>query len=81
MGSAAEDWAADPKSEFLTALWASQAWELLGEKGLVTPDRMPVPGDVMHGGSVGYHLREGDHFLSREDWNHYFDFLKKHRTF
>lgn len=71
VGSAAEDLPADPRSEFLTALWASQAWELLGAQGLVTPDRMPVAGDVLDGGDVAYHLRRGGHFLSREDWNRY----------
>ena len=75
VGSAAEDSGADPKSEFLTSLWASQAWELLGRKGLVTPDKMPEIGDVLQGGSVGYHLRAGKHFLSREDWNNYIRFL------
>jgi len=79
VGSAANDQGADPKSEFLTSLWASQAWELLGEKGLITPDRMPVPGDAFHEGKVGYHLREGEHFLSREDWNQYFHFLHSQR--
>ena len=75
VGSAVEDRGADPKSEFLTSLWASQAWELLGEKGLVTPDRMPVPGDALQEGNVGYHLRLGGHFLSREDWNRYIAFM------
>jgi len=76
VGSASEDYGADPKSEFLTSLWASQAWKLLGKPGLVTPDRMPEPGDVLHDGCVGYHLRDGKHFLSREDWNYYMRFLK-----
>lgn len=75
VGSAVEDRGADPKSEFLTTLWASQAWEMLGKEGLVTPDRMPEPGDALHEGTVGYHLRAGTHFFSREDWNMYIRFL------
>ncbi len=75
VGSAALDWRADPASEFLTSLHASSAWELLGEKGLVCPDRMPVPGDHFTEGNIGYHLRENGHFLSREDWNSYIRFL------
>jgi hypothetical protein len=51
----------------------------LGEKGLVTPDRLPAVGDVLHEGKIGYHLRKGDHFLSREDWNYYFQFLNRHK--
>ena len=75
VGSAIEDTGADPESEFLTSLWASQAWELLGETGLVTPDRMPVPGDQLFEGKVGYHLRAGSHFLACEDWRAYLRFL------
>ena len=71
VGSAAEDHGADPKSEFLTSLWASQAWELLGEHGLVTPDRLPKAGDSLHDGNIGYHLRAGKHYLSRADWLQY----------
>lgn len=75
VGSAIEDHGADPQSEFLTSLWASQAWELLGVRGLVTPDRMPQIGDALLEGSVGYHLRAGTHYLCREDWNTYIRFL------
>ena len=48
---------------------------MLGEKGLITPDRMPVAGDHFIEGNIGYHLRDGRHFLSREDWNCYIKFL------
>lgn len=77
VGSAAEDRGADPVSEFLTSLWASQAWEVFGKTGLITPDRMPEPGDALQDGCVGYHLRAGEHFLSREDWNTYIRFLDR----
>ncbi len=76
VGSAVEDKGADPESEFLTSLHASSAWELLGEKGLITPDKMPEVGDHLAEGNVGYHLRAGRHFISREDWNYYIKFLK-----
>jgi len=75
VGSAAEDRGADPASEFLTTLHASCAWEMLGEKGLVCPDRMAVPGDLFIEGNVGYHFRENRHYLSREDWGAYIRFL------
>lgn len=76
VGSAVEDKPADPVSEFLTSLHASSAWELLGSKGLVTPDRLPEVGDHLTDGNIGYHLRSGRHFFSREDWNYYIKFLK-----
>ena len=75
VGSAAEDRGADPAAEFLTTLHASAAWKLLGEKGLVCPDRMPEPGDLFAEGCVGYHLRGHRHYLSREDWGAYMRFL------
>ena len=77
VGSAKEDKGADPESEFLTSLHASAAWELLGEKGLITPDRMPEPSTILDEGNVCYHYREGRHFLSREDWNAYIKILDK----
>lgn len=75
VGSAVLDSGADPKSEFLTTLHASCVWEFLGEKGLVCPDRLPIAGDHFSEGNVGYHMREHDHFLSREDWGIYIKFL------
>ena len=78
VGSAVDDFWADPKSEFVSTLWASQAWEMLGKTGLVTPDKLPEAGDVCADGNVGYHMRHGSHFLSREDWNNYMDFIDRH---
>lgn len=75
VGSAIEDEGADPAAEFLTTLWASQAWELLGKPGLITPDRMPQPGDRLFDGTVGYQLRSGSHFFACEDWRAYLQFL------
>ena len=75
VGSAKEDRGADPESEFLTTLHASQAWELLGRKGLVVSDHMPRTDEVLQEGDVGYHVREGGHFFSREDWMNYIRFM------
>ena len=77
VGSAEEDRGADPKSEFLTTLHASSAWELLGKKGLVTEDKMPETGDWLGDGSILYHYRKGRHYLSRDDWRAYMKFLKE----
>lgn len=77
IGDASEDDAADPVSEYLTALWASKAWELLGAEGLVTPDRLPEVGDHFTEGRIGYHLRAGYHFFAREDWNRYMEFFRE----
>ena len=39
---------------------------------------MPSPGEASLEGTVGYHLRKGMHYLSREDWHAAMAFLKMH---
>ena len=75
VGSALLDRGADPKSEYITTAWASSAWELLGEKGLVHPDRLAEVGDHFMEGNISYHLRDYQHYLSRYDWQRYIKFL------
>ena len=75
VGSAWEDEWAGPSHEYLSCVSAQQAWKLLGKPGFIHPDRLPEAGDVFHEGSIGYHLRAGKHYLGREDWNRYMDFL------
>ncbi len=75
VGSAELDRGADPKSEFLTTLHASRAWEINGAQGLITEDEMPTPGAFLGEGEVLYHYRSGTHYLSREDWAAYMNFL------
>lgn len=78
VGSAAEDIWSDPDSEYLACCAASEVYESLGMSGFVHPDRLPVTGDVLQEGSIGYHLRFGGHYFSREDWKYYFAFIKAH---
>lgn len=75
VASAEEDTWADPVSEYLSCCAASQVYEKLGLKGFSHPDRLPVVGDVFGAGTIGYHLRSGCHYFSREDWNHFFRFM------
>lgn len=77
VASAAEDTWADPDSEYLSCCAASEVYERLGVKGFVHPDRLPMPGDALQEGSIGYHLRYGKHYFSREDWLHYFEYINK----
>ena len=80
IGTAEEDYCVDYTSGFLSALAASEAWTALGQKGLVTPDRIPVPGEtVLLDGRIGFHVRHKGHYLSREDWGHFLDFLDRKR--
>lgn len=77
VSSAQQDQWADPNSEFLCCVAASQVWQMLGGKGLICEDRLPQPADCFQNGNVGYHLRTGTHFLSRQDWTLFCKFLKK----
>lgn len=77
VGSASEDSWADPKAEFDACVAASPAFKMLGAKGLHHSSRAPRPGQLLHGGSIAYHMRRGTHFFSREDWAYYMKFIKK----
>lgn len=75
IGSASEDAWADPLSEMLCCLAASPAFE----QGFVCEDRLPEPGDKWFNGDIGYHLRKGLHYFSREDWLRLIEFVNRHR--
>lgn len=68
IASAAKDSWADPVSEMLTCVAVSEVYRQYGEKGFISEDRLPRINDEFHEGSVGYHLRDGLHYFSREDW-------------
>lgn len=79
VASAQEDIWADPYSEFMSATLASDAYNLLGGKGLINESGEFISvGESLHDGDVGYHLRSGVHFLSRYDWQQYMRFFDKH---
>lgn len=72
-----DDWA-DPVSEYLSCVSASEIYEHFGMQGFKVPDRLPETGESFHQGFIGYHLRFGGHYFSREDWNNYFKFRNRH---
>ena len=76
VASAAEDLWADPINEYLGCVAASAYYEAQGLGGFVHPDREPQIGDAFHEGVIGYHLRAGTHYFSREDWQKYLRFLQ-----
>lgn len=77
VASAVEDTWADPASEYLSCHAASPVFELYGG-GFDAEDRLPMPNDEFHGGTVGYHLRTGVHYFSRNDWLSFLRFIGKH---
>lgn len=78
LASATEDLWADPQSEFLSAVNASQVYETLGLPGLEISE-FPEPGVPSYNGTIGYHVREGGHALTRDDWMKFCDFWERHR--
>ncbi len=80
IGSAENDIWADPESEFLGAYSVSKIYELYGLDGLIHKESFPTVGEVLDKGSVSYHLRAGEHYLSRDDWHVYMNYIKKQRN-
>ncbi len=77
IASAKQDLWADPDSEFLSCAAASGAYEKMGLSGFVHADRLPIVGDEFHGGHIGYHMRDGMHYFSREDWQKVIKFVNR----
>lgn len=73
VGSATKDTNADPLSEQLGCLAASPAFE----NGFAC-DVVAVAGDEFFAGDIGYHLREGTHYFSRQDWQKLIKFVNYH---
>jgi len=76
VASAERDEWSDPMSEYLCCCEAGKVYERLGLSGFVHPDRYPVATESFHEGRVGYHIRHGEHYFSREDWKQYFAFIQ-----
>jgi len=72
VASAAEDLWADPKGEFLSCVFASPVYELLGMKGLPS-NVMPALSSPL-AGTIAYHIRPGKHDVTLYDWQCYMDF-------
>jgi hypothetical protein len=76
VASAEGDQWSDPRGEFLGAVAASRAYELLGKKGIGT-DQMPGNHQpIQH--DVAYHIRAGKHDVTAYDWDQYLKFMEMH---
>ncbi len=76
VGSASLDFWADQYSEQLSCIGASPAWKLFERKGFVGKDEPAEIGEHFMEGDIAYHLRDGIHFLGRQDWLNYMAFVR-----
>jgi hypothetical protein len=76
VASATEDFLADPRGEFVSAVHAEPVYRLFGLRGLNT-SQWPAP-DHAVGESIGYHVRTGKHDITAYDWEQYLDFADRH---
>lgn len=77
VASAVEDTWACPEKEFLACIAASEYYEALTGTGFIHTGSRPSTKRRHHGGNIGYHMRRGTHYLSREDWNNFIKFLNR----
>jgi hypothetical protein len=75
--SGVEDTWADPRGEYLSAYYASEVYRLLGKKGL-SSESSPSVGKAIIESDVGYHIREGGHYIEMYDWQRFLDFADYH---
>ena len=75
VASATKDQWADPRGEFLSVLHAQPVYDLY-RKASLGVTRMPDPGQSV-GTLTGYHLRDGKHDVTPEDWAFYLAFAKR----
>ena len=77
IGSAESDLKSDYESEFLGASSISDIYGLYGISGLVCEEKIQKAPALFDKGNICYHLRAGDSYLTREDWQIYMSYIKK----
>jgi hypothetical protein len=74
--NAAEDLWANPAGQFDVLKAADPVYRLLGAGGL-DATAVPPPGKPSEG-TLGYFVRAGQHSMTREDWQAFWDYADKH---
>ncbi len=79
VGSCSLDGWADPRSEQMCCLAASEAWEKAGLNGACF-DEVINAGEASLDGRIGYFKLESHHFMSRHGWRRFMEFIELHKN-
>lgn len=74
-GTAEKDIWADPYNQFLSLALVGDVYKLYGKVGLVHGDEIPEAPCKLQEGDCSFHTTTGTHYLGREDWNNYMNFI------
>lgn len=66
----------DPYGMYLTALYATPVYELLGKKGVIMTDPKPEIDKAYISGTIAYRYHKGGH-TDAPDWPSFFEFAEK----
>ena len=77
VASAEEDKWADPRGEYLSLFYGSEAYKLYQKESTLSP-QMPGVDQPVSIGKLGYHMRSGKHDVKKYDWERYMDFADDH---
>ncbi len=76
IASAEEDRWADPKGEYLSGHYATEAYRLFGKDGLPSGEMPALNNPVMN--TIGFHIRPGAHSVLPYDWEQFIRFANLH---
>lgn len=76
IASASDNMWADPKAQYLALMATNPVYELYNLQGLISNYKMPEIGEQLKDGRIGYHIRQGWHYLSRYDWNMFMNYFQ-----
>ncbi|MCW3058748.1 MAG: acetylxylan esterase [Capsulimonas sp.] len=77
VASASDDTWSDPHAEFLACVQASPVYELFQLRGLAS-DTFPAINAPILDGRIGYHVRSGNHELTKYDWDQFMTYADIH---
>ena len=79
VGSCDMDAWADPESQQLCCLAASEMWEKDGLQGMKDTENYIAAGESLLDGSIGFFKIHSKHFFSRHSWMRSLEFMEKHK--